>query len=74
MWTKKTFFLVQWIGGGVLWLAFDLFMEAFVFEWLAWNGTTKNDWFFVLWWIGVFTWLVGGVVRFLSPGSWKEKN
>jgi hypothetical protein len=27
-------------------LIFDFFMEVFVFEWLAWNGTDKNDWFF----------------------------
>ena len=31
-------------------LSFDLFAEGFVFEWLEWNGTNKNDWFFVLWW------------------------
>ena len=26
-------------------LAFDLFVEAFIFEWLDWNGTNKNDCF-----------------------------
>jgi len=32
-----------------------------VFEALGWNGTTKNDWFFILWWIGVFLWLIYGI-------------
>lgn len=75
MWSKnKRFFFVQWIGGFLLWLIFDLLMEAFVFEWLAWNGTTKNDWFFISWWIGVFYWLGWGVVRFLSTDPWKKEN
>nr|ADI19297.1 hypothetical protein [uncultured Marinimicrobia bacterium HF0500_01L02] len=41
-------------------LSFDLFMEGIVFEWLEWNGTTKNDWFFVLWWGVVVVWFLYG--------------
>ena len=37
-------------------------MEGIVFEWLEWNGTTKNDWFFVLWWgVTVVVWFLYGV-------------
>ena len=35
-------------------------MEAFVFEWLHWNGTVKNDWFFALWWGLIVTWFLYG--------------
>jgi len=42
-------------------IVLDLFVEAFVFEWLEWNGTTKNDWFFILWWLIVLMWLIYGV-------------
>jgi len=41
-------------------LSFDLFMEGIVFEWLEWNGTAKNDWFFVLWWGVVVVWFLYG--------------
>ena len=41
---KIKFFLI-WVFGFFLLLSFDLFVEAFVFEWLEWNGTNKNDWF-----------------------------
>ena len=54
-------FLV-WVFGFFALLSFDLFVEAFVFEWLAWNSTTKNDWFFVLWWGLVVVWFLYGVV------------
>ena len=33
-----------------------IYLKAFVFEWLEWNGTNKNDWFFVLWWGLVVVW------------------
>ncbi len=56
-----TVFLL-WVFGFAL-LSFDLFVEAFVFEWLAWNGTTKNDWFFVLWWGLVVVWFCMGLLR-----------
>lgn len=49
-----------WVFGFVLLFSFDLFMEGIVFEWLKWNGTTKNDWFFVLWWGFMMLWLVFG--------------
>jgi hypothetical protein len=42
-------------------IVLDLFVEAFVFEWLEWNGTTKNDWFFILWWLIVLMWFIYGV-------------
>jgi len=41
-------FLLIWVFGFFVLLSFDLFVEGFVFEWLEWNGTNKNDWFFVL--------------------------
>jgi len=41
-------------------VALDLFAEAIIFEWLQWNGTTKNDWFFILWWLVVFAWFIYG--------------
>jgi hypothetical protein len=34
----------------------------FVFEWLEWNGTNKNDWFFVLWWGLVVVWFLNGSI------------
>jgi len=58
---KTFYFLLIWIFGFFALLAFDLFMEAFVFERLHWNGTTKNDWFFVLWWGFVVTWFLYGI-------------
>ena len=33
-----------------------IFLKGFVFEWLDWNGTRKNDWFFALWWGFNFLW------------------
>jgi hypothetical protein len=50
--------LVRWVVGVAVLLVIDLVAEALVFEWLAWNGTTKNDWFFVLWWLAVLAWTV----------------
>jgi len=38
-------------------------MEGIVFEWLEWNGTDKNDWFFVLWWGFVFLWFSFGITQ-----------
>jgi len=54
---------VKWLLGVLLWFLFDLFMEAVVFEALGWNGTTKNDWFFILWWILLFFWFLYGLKR-----------
>ena len=31
-----------WVFGFFVLLSFDLFVEGFVFEWLEWNGITKN--------------------------------
>ena len=48
--------LVRWVVGFAVLLVIDIVAEALVFEWLAWNGTTKNDWFFVLWWLAMLAW------------------
>jgi len=50
-------------------IVLDLFVEAFVFEWLEWNGTTKNDWFFILWWLIVLMWLIYGVNKLFKIRS-----
>jgi len=34
-----------------------------VFEWLDWNNTRKNDWFFALWWGFNFLWFSFGLVN-----------
>ena len=41
-------------------LSLDLLMEGLVFG-LEWNGTTKNDWFFALWWGFVVVWFIFGI-------------
>ena len=56
--------LLIWVFGFFLLLSFDLFIEAFVFEWLEWNGTNKNDWFFALWWGAVAIWFIYGLIHF----------
>jgi len=53
---------LQPILGFFVLLSFDLFMEGIVFELLEWNGTTKNDWFFVLWWGFVVVWFLYGII------------
>ena len=53
-------FIPLWIFGFFVLFSFDLFMEGIVFEWLEWNGTTKNDWFFALWWGFVVVWFIFG--------------
>ena len=58
---KSFNFFMLWIFGFFALLAFDLFVEAFIFEWLDWNGTNKNDWFFALWWGVVVVWFFFGL-------------
>lgn len=58
---KSFNFFLMWIFGFYALLAFDLFVEAFIFEWLDWNGTNKNDWFFALWWGFVAVWFFFGL-------------
>ena len=53
---KPYSFFKLWILGFVGLLIFDLFIEGVVFEWLKLNGTTKNDWFFKVWWVAVVIW------------------
>ena len=43
---KNYFF--KWVFGFFVLLSLDLFMEGLVFEWLGWNRTIKNDWFFCI--------------------------
>ena len=66
---KATNLFLLWVFGFFVLLSFDLFIEGVVFEYLAWNGTTKNDWFFALWWGLVVTWFLYGVINF-----YKGKN
>lgn len=56
----------HWLVGLALLLAIDLFAEAVVFEWLQWNGTTKNDWFFMLWWAVVAVWTLTSAYRVIK--------
>lgn len=56
----------HWLVGLALLLAIDLFAEAVVFEWLQWNGTTKNDWFFMLWWAVVALWTLTSAYRVIK--------
>jgi len=60
---KIFIFIPLWIFGFFALFSFDLFVEGFVFEWLNWNGTRKNDWFFVLWWGFNFLWFSFGVIN-----------
>ena len=55
-------FFLMWIFCFFVLLSFDLFVEGFVFEWLEWNGTDKNDWFFPLWWGAVVVWFLKGSI------------
>ena len=50
-----------WVFGFIALFSFDLFMEGLIFELLGWNGTEKNDWFFVLWWGLNLLWAVFGI-------------
>ena len=56
----------HWLVGLTLLLAIDLFAEAVVFEWLQWNGTTKNDWFFMLWLAVVALWTLTSAYRVIK--------
>ena len=76
MFRKLTTFhyFLLWIFGFFALLAFELFMEAFVFEWLQWNGTNKNDWFFMLWWGLVAAWFIHGLVRLYRSAVSQKHN
>jgi uncharacterized protein (DUF952 family) len=60
---KTMYLFLLWVFGFFAWVAFDLFVEAFIFEWLQWNGTKKNDWFFALWWGVTVSWGLYGLIR-----------
>jgi hypothetical protein len=51
---------VYWFLGFVLLLGTIVLMKRVLFEFLHWNGTTKNDWAYILWWIVVFAWTFFG--------------
>ena len=63
---KPYSFFKLWILGFVGLLIFDLFIEGVVFEWLKLNGTTKNDWFFKVWWVAVVIWFLYGLNSLLK--------
>ncbi len=54
-------FFILWILGFVGLFVFDIFIEGVVFEWLELSGTTKNDWFFKVWWAAVVIWFFYGL-------------
>ena len=56
-------FIPLWVFGFFVLFSFDLFIEGVVFERLNWNGTTKNDWFFILWWGFNFLWFCFGIIN-----------
>ena len=58
---KPYSFFILWILGFVVLFVFDLFIEGVVFEWLELSGTTKNDWFFKVWWVAVVIWFLYGL-------------
>lgn len=60
---KTMYFFLLWVFGFFAWLTFDLFAEAFIFEWLQWNGTEQNDWFFSLWWGVTVSWGLYGLIK-----------
>ena len=59
---KPYIFFMLWILGFVGLFIFDLFIEGVVFEWLEWNGTAKNDWFFMVGWGLVLAWFLYGII------------
>ena len=61
--------LLRWCFGAALLLIIDVFAEAVVFEWLQWNGTTQNDWFFLLWWL-----IVAGCTVFSARRVWQAMS
>ena len=71
---KTLYFFLVWVFGFFVLLSFDLFMEGIVFEWLEWNGTTKNDWFFALWWGLVVIWFIYGMVILYKKLKLKSHN
>ena len=56
-------FAARWLGGFAALIALDLVAEFWIFELLDWNGTSKNDWFFMLWWVLVLGWFVKGLTQ-----------
>ena len=58
--SKTLKLITNWLLVFIGLIALDFFAEALVFEWLDWNGTNKNDWFFMLWWASVLSWFIYG--------------
>jgi len=67
-------YFILWTFGFFALLTFDLFMEAFVFEWLSWNGTDKNVWCFMLWWGVVVSWFFCGSVHLYQRVFGKQES
>ena len=65
----KTFSFFNWITGFVVLLSLDFLFEGLIFEILNWNGTTKNDWFFILWWVLVLMWFLYGTSKLFKNMS-----
>ena len=61
--------IINWLLVLIGLISLDFFAEAFVFEWLQWNGTTKNDWFFMLWWLLVFAWFIYGAKKIFQSSN-----
>lgn len=52
---------IYWFIGFIFLVATVVFLKRVVFEFLQWNGTTKNDWAYILWWVIVFAWAFFGI-------------
>lgn len=60
---------IYWFVGFIILAATVVFLKRVVFEFLQWNGTTKNDWVYILWWVAVFAWTFFGITiikRFIA--------
>lgn len=53
--------VMQWLLGFGGLLLFDLFVEYVLFESWNLNYTTRNDVFFIAWWVVVAAWAVFGL-------------
>ena len=54
-------FIIIYTFGFIVLFSFISFMKHVVFELLEWNGTDKNNWFYILWWGLVLLWSVFGI-------------
>ena len=67
--TQAVHSVAKWLLGFFTLVVVVLFAQSVVFEYLGWNGTDKNDWFFILWWVLVLAWFFHGLRQlFASRG------